>query len=103
MGRAAVLAPQVPDPVNPVMPLVGPISLLYGAAGQAPGPAVPEIFDDAVASPHRWVSAIARILRARTALNLGRGHARAEAAFPAAADAAVISAALGGFWNGQSR
>ena len=96
MGHAAALAPQVPDPVNPIMALVGPLSLLYGGADVAFGPAYPEVFDDAVAGPHPWVGAIARILRAHTALNVGRPPGEAEADFQAAAD---ILARLGERWG----
>jgi tetratricopeptide (TPR) repeat protein len=96
MGRAAALAPQIPDPVNPIMSLVGPLSLLYGGSDLALGPAHPEVFDDAVSSPHPWVGAIARILRAHTALNLGRRHVEAEADFQAAAD---VLAGLGERWG----
>jgi len=96
MGRAAALAPQIRDPVSPIMSLVGPLSLLYGGADLALGPAHPEVFDDAVSSPHPWIGAIARILRAHTALNLGRRHAEAEADFQAAAD---TLAGLGERWG----
>jgi predicted ATPase/DNA-binding SARP family transcriptional activator len=96
MARAAALAPRIPDPVNPIMPLVGPLSLLYGGADQAPGTAYPEVFDDAVSDSHPWVGAIARILRAHTSLNLGRPPALAEADFQAAAD---ILAGLGERWG----
>jgi len=96
MNHAAALAPRVPDPVNPIMPLVGPLSLLYGGADLALGPAYPEVFDDAVSGPHPWVGAIARILRAHTALNVGRRPAEAEADFQAAAD---ILAGLGERWG----
>jgi predicted ATPase/DNA-binding SARP family transcriptional activator len=96
MARAAALAPRIPDPVNPIMPLVGPLSLLYGGADLALGPAYPEVFDDAVSDPHPWVGAIARILRAHTSLNVGRPPALAEADFQAAAD---ILAGLGERWG----
>jgi tetratricopeptide (TPR) repeat protein len=96
MARAAALAPQVPDPVNPIMPLVGPLSLLYPGADLPLGPAYPEVFDDAVSSPHPWVGAIARILRAHTSLNVGRPPSLAEADFQAATD---ILAGLGERWG----
>jgi predicted ATPase/DNA-binding SARP family transcriptional activator len=96
MGRAAALVPRIPDPVSPMMPLVGPLSLLYGAVDPALGPAYPEIFDGAVSSPHPWIGAIARILRAHTALNLGRPPGEAEADFQAAAD---TLAGLGERWG----
>ena len=83
--QAAELAAQVPAPVSPMMPLIGPISRLFGASDPAQDPVAPEIFDDAVGHPHPWVSAIARILRAHAALNLGRHQAQAEADFLAAA------------------
>jgi len=60
------------------------------------GPPHPEIFDDAVANPHPWVSAIARILRAHTALNIGQGHAQAEEDFLAATG---ILATIGERWG----
>jgi predicted ATPase/DNA-binding SARP family transcriptional activator len=96
LGRAAVIAARVPDPVHPMMPLVGPLSLLYGGADPGLGLASPEVMDDAVTGPHPWVSAIARILRAHTALNLGRPPGEAEADFQAAAD---ILAGLGERWG----
>ena len=79
-----------------MMPLIGPISRLFGAPDPAQGPVPPEIFDDAVGHPHPWVSAIARILRAHAALNLGRQHAQAEADFLAAAG---ILATIGERWG----
>jgi len=48
------------------------------------------------APPGPWIAAIARILRAHTALNLGRRHAEAEADFQAAAD---TLAGLGERWG----
>jgi tetratricopeptide (TPR) repeat protein len=64
----------------------------------APGqsPPHPEIFDGAVASSHPWVSAIARILRAHTALNMGQRHAQAEEDFLAATG---ILATMGERWG----
>jgi len=94
--RAAELATRVPDPVNPIMPLVGPLSRLFGAADPAHGPPGPEVFDDAVGHSHPWVNAIARILRAHAALNQGRQHAQAEADFQAGA---TILATLGERWG----
>jgi predicted ATPase/DNA-binding SARP family transcriptional activator len=85
LDRAAALAVQIPAPVDPVMPLVSPLATLFGAPDRAPGPPGPEIFDDAVASPHSWVVALARILRAHASLNAGRDHAQAEADFQAGA------------------
>jgi tetratricopeptide (TPR) repeat protein len=49
-----------------------------------------------VSSPHPWIGAIARILRAHTALNLGRPPGEAEADFQAAAD---TLAGLGERWG----
>ena len=92
--RAARLAVRISDPVHPVVPLIIPLSRLFGASGQGPVP--PEIFDDAVGHPHPWVNAIARILRAHASLNLGRQHAQAEADFLAAAG---ILATLGERWG----
>ena len=94
--RAAELAARVPDPVNPIMPLVGPLGRLFGMSDPGQGPPPPEIFDGAVANPHPWVSAVARILRGHAALNLGRQHAQAEADFQAAAE---ILAGLGERWG----
>jgi predicted ATPase/DNA-binding SARP family transcriptional activator len=96
LARAAALSAQIPAPTNPIMPLVGPLATLFGAADPARGPAGPEILDDAVGSSHRWVAALARILRGHAALNVGRGHARAEADFLAGAN---ILAELGERWG----
>jgi predicted ATPase/DNA-binding winged helix-turn-helix (wHTH) protein len=96
LGRAAAIATQVPDPAHPMMPLVGPLSLLYGGVDAGLGLASPDVLDDAVTGPHPWVSAIARILRAHTALNLGRPPGEAEADFQAAAE---ILAQLGERWG----
>jgi len=94
--RAAELAARVPVPVSPMVPLIGPISRLLGSPDPAQGPVPPEIFDDAAGHPHPWVSAIARILRAHAALNLGRHHAQAEADFLAAVG---ILATIGERWG----
>jgi len=93
---AAEVAARVPDPVNPIMPLVGPLGRMFGMSDPGQGPPHPEIFDDAVANPHPWVSAIARILRAHTALNIGQGHAQAEEDFLAATG---ILATIGERWG----
>ena len=77
---AVDLAGRIPDPDNPVLRLIGPVGAL-GGFGSELGSARPEIFDEAVDDPHPWVRTIARILRAHTALNLGRLHAQAEADF----------------------
>lgn len=95
LRRAAELAARIPEPVNPIIPLVGPLSRLYGAT-DPDGPPSPDIFDDAVGNPHPWVSAIARILRAHAALNQGRQHAQAEADFQVAVG---ILAELGERWG----
>jgi|HubBroStandDraft_6_1064221.scaffolds.fasta_scaffold06187_5 predicted ATPase/DNA-binding SARP family transcriptional activator len=94
--RAAELAAQVPAPVSPILPLISPLSRLFGASDPAQGPVRPEIFDDAASDPHPWVSAIAQILRAHAALNLGGHHAQAEADFLAAAG---ILATIGERWG----
>jgi predicted ATPase/DNA-binding SARP family transcriptional activator len=96
LGRAAAIATHVPDPAHPMMPLVGPLSLLYGGVDPGLGLASPDVMDDAVTGSHPWVSAIARILRAHTALNLGRPPGEAEADFQAAAG---ILAGLGERWG----
>ena len=93
---AAEAAVRVPDPVHPIMPLVGPLGRLLGMSGSGQGPPPPEILDDAVANPDPWVSAIARILRAHTALNVGRQHAEAEADFLSAAG---LLATMGERWG----
>jgi predicted ATPase/DNA-binding SARP family transcriptional activator len=92
--RAAELAPLIPDPADPVVPLIVPLVRLF--APKELDPPQPGIFDDAVGNPHPWVSAIARILRAHTATNLGRRHAEAEADFQAAAE---ILGAMGERWG----
>jgi predicted ATPase/DNA-binding SARP family transcriptional activator len=94
-GRAAELTGRITESAHPIVPLVGPLARLFGASDPE-GPPEPEVFDDAVANPHPWVSAIARILRAHAALNLGRQHAQAEADFLAGAD---ILAGLGERWG----
>jgi predicted ATPase/DNA-binding SARP family transcriptional activator len=111
--QADALAALVPDPDNPLIRLIGPIGALFGGTGTEPGPARPEIFDQAVAEPHPWVSVTARILRAHTALNLGQFHAQAEADFLAVARTSALTgdrwsraAALGGLamlqaWRGE--
>ena len=89
LDRAAALAARIPDPVNPVMPLLGPLAALFGApdpvSGSGQRPVGPDVFDDAVGDPHPWVAAIARILRGHWALNLGQRHTQAEADFLAGA------------------
>ncbi len=100
LDRAAALAARVTDPVNPMMPLLGPLASLFGASGQTPGsgqrPVGPDVFDDAASDPDPWVAAIARVLRGHWALNLGRRHAQAEADFLAAVS---ILAELGERWG----
>jgi predicted ATPase/DNA-binding SARP family transcriptional activator len=93
---AAEAGARVPDPVNPMMPLVGPLGRMFGMPAPGQSPPHPEIFDDAVASSHPWVSAIARILRAHTALNMGQRHAQAEEDFLAATG---ILATMGERWG----
>ena len=96
LARAGALAAQVPAPVNPLMPLIGPLASVFGAADPARAPTHPEIFDDAAGDPHRWVASLARILRGHAALNAGHGHAQAEADFRAAAS---TLAELGERWG----
>ena len=96
LRRAAELAARIPAPVSPMTPLIGPLSRLFGAPDPAQDPVRPEIFDDVAGDPHPWVSAIARILRAHAALNLGGHHAQAEADFLAAAG---ILATIGERWG----
>ncbi len=100
LDRAAALAARITDPVNPIMPLLGPLASLFGASDPAPGsgqrPVGPDVFDDAASDPDPWVAAIARVLRGHWALNLGRRHAQAEADFLAAVS---ILAELGERWG----
>jgi tetratricopeptide (TPR) repeat protein len=100
LHRAAALAAQLADPVNPIMPLLGPLAALFGAPDPAPrsgqGPAGPSVFDAAVGDPHPWVAAMARILRGHWTLNLGQRHAEAEADFLAAIS---VLAELGERWG----
>ena len=111
--RASDLAALVPDPENPMLRLVGPIGALFGGTGTEPGPVPPDLFDQAADETHPWVSVTARILRAHTALNLGRLHAQAEADFLAVARTSALTgdrwsraAALSGLamlqaWRGE--
>jgi len=51
LDQAAALAARIPDPVNPVMPLLGPLAALFGAPDSARGPVGPvgpDVFDDAI-------------------------------------------------------
>ena len=96
LDRAAALAAQIPAPANPIMPLVGPLAAVFGAADPARGPAPPEVFDEVAGNPHPWVAALARILRAHAALNCGRNHAQAQADFRSGAS---ILAELGERWG----
>jgi predicted ATPase/DNA-binding SARP family transcriptional activator len=94
--RAAELAGSVPASVNSLAPLIGPLSEVFLVGERGLGQAPPEIFDDAIAAPDPWVSAMARTMRAHTALNMGRLHAQAESDFQGAADSL---AALGDRWG----
>ena len=100
LDRAAALAARITDPVNPIMPLLGPLASLFGASDPAPGsgqrPVGPDLFDDATSDSDPWVAAIARVLRGHWALNVGRRHAQAEADFLAAVS---ILAELGERWG----
>ena len=84
-ARAAGVAPRITDPVTPLMPLIAPLNALFGSFQAGHGMARPEVFDDAIADAHPWVSAMGRSLRAHTTLNLGQDHDQAEADFKAAA------------------
>jgi predicted ATPase/DNA-binding SARP family transcriptional activator len=66
---------------NPVLLLAEPLARLV--SGEAA--TFPRGFDEAVDSPHPWVSAVSRILRGQVELNVGAVEA-AEADFRAAAD-----------------
>jgi tetratricopeptide (TPR) repeat protein len=94
--RAAELAGRMPAPVHSLAPLIGPLSQVFLSSERGQGQAPPEIFDDAIAAPDPWVSAIARVLRGHAALNLGRLHAQAEGDFLAAAQSLE---ALGDRWG----
>jgi predicted ATPase/DNA-binding SARP family transcriptional activator len=100
LNRAAALATGITDPVNPIMPLLGPLAALFGAPDPVPGsgqrPVGPDVFDDAAGDPHPWVAAMARVLRGHWTLNLGQRHAQAEADFLAAAS---MLAELGERWG----
>ena len=75
---------------NPLLRLTVPLARLVSGTATSP-----EVFDDAVDSPHPWVSAISRILRGQVELNNGAVET-AEADFHAAADA---FAELGERWG----
>jgi predicted ATPase/DNA-binding SARP family transcriptional activator len=96
LDRAAALAAGITDPVNPIMPLIGPLASLFGGPGQTRGPVGLDVFDDAIGDPHPWVAAMARILRGHWALNGGQQHAQAETDFQAGAN---ILAELGERWG----
>jgi tetratricopeptide (TPR) repeat protein len=65
---------------NPLLFLTEPLARLVSGAAAT----FPDAFDEAVGSPHPWVSAISRILRGQVELNVGAVEA-AEADFLAAA------------------
>jgi predicted ATPase/DNA-binding SARP family transcriptional activator len=94
LDRAGTFAARIPASADPLMPLIGPLSAVFGEPGQSG--ARPELFDDVAGSPHPWVAALARILRGHATLNAGRSHARAEADFLAAAS---TLAELGERWG----
>jgi len=85
LDRAGTFAARVPDSADPLMPLIGPLSAVFGVGDPARNAARPGLFDDVAGSPHPWVAALARILRGHATLNVGGSHARAEADFVAAA------------------
>src|SRR5579859_2225544 len=91
--RATELAARVPGGDNPILKLIGPISMLFSTERV---PADPGVFDEAVDDPHPWVRMTALCLRAHTTLNLGRSQAAAEADFRAAIG---IAAAVGDRWG----
>jgi predicted ATPase/DNA-binding SARP family transcriptional activator len=76
---------------NPLLRLTAPLARLV--SGEAA--TFPEAFDDAAASSHPWVGAMARVLRGQVELNIGAVDT-AEADFHAAADA---FAELGERWG----
>jgi hypothetical protein len=96
LDRAAALAAGTPDPVHPMMALIGPLAALFGASDRARGPVGPGVFDAATGNPHPWIAAIARILRGHWTLNLGQRHAEAEADFLTAVS---VLAELGERWG----
>jgi predicted ATPase/DNA-binding SARP family transcriptional activator len=96
LARAAAFAAQAPASADPLMPLIGPLAVVFGGTDPARTAARPEIFDDVVGSPHPWVASLARILRGHAALNVGHSQAQAEADFRTAAS---ILAELGERWG----
>jgi predicted ATPase/DNA-binding SARP family transcriptional activator len=89
---AAALAVRVPDPRNPLLKLIGPLSALFAAFGPEQVPMPADAFDEAVEDPHPWVRTTARVLRGHMAINMGGSHDQAVADF---LEAARISSATG--------
>ncbi len=89
---AAALAAGLPDPGNPLLRLIGPLSALFAAFGPEQVPMPVGAFDEAVDDPHPWVRMTARILRGHMAINMGRSHDQAVADF---LEGARISSATG--------
>jgi len=89
---AAALAGRIPDPGNPLLRLIGPLSALFAAFGPEQVPMPAGAFDEAIEDPHPWVRMTARILRGHLAINMGRSHDQAAADF---LEGARISSATG--------
>ncbi len=89
---AAALAARVPDPGNPLLKLIGPLSALFAAFGPEQVPMPAGAFDEPAEDPHPWVRTTARVLRGHMAINMGGSHDQAVADF---LEAARISSATG--------
>jgi tetratricopeptide (TPR) repeat protein len=79
-----------------VLRLIGPLRALFGAFATGRRQPPPAVFDEAVADPEPWVSAVARVLRGHVTVNFGRQHVQAEEDFLAATG---IFTALGERWG----
>jgi predicted ATPase/DNA-binding SARP family transcriptional activator/tetratricopeptide (TPR) repeat protein len=95
-AAAADLAAAIPDSREPVLRLIGPLRALFGAFATGRRQPPPAVFDEAVADPEPWVSAVARVLRGHVTVNFGRQHVQAEEDFLAATG---IFTALGERWG----
>jgi len=95
-AAAADLAAAVPDSREPVLRLIGPLRALFGAFVTGRRQPPPAVFDEAVADPEPWVSAVARVLRGHVTVNYGRQHVQAQEDFLAATG---IFTALGERWG----
>ncbi len=93
---AAAFAARVPDPGNPLLRLIGPLTAMFGAYASGQGPMPADAFNEAVGDPDPWVSRTARVLRGHYALNTGRSRDQAEADF---LEAVRISRSTGDRWG----